>query len=111
MVGRIRMAEGMDVDVGCWSEISEDAWFCETCRMVPSVMLRESVELERVWRCVLSKTSMLKMGMLKLGMTDVVPCGRVDPMTENDGRHERPNVRESFAHDGDKHVDERKHRT
>ena len=50
-------------------------------------------------------------GMLKLGMTDFFPCGRVDPKTKKDGRHERTNARASFAHDGDKHLDERKHRT
>ena len=51
------------------------------------------------------------------GMTDF-PCGRVDSETENVGRHERFTASESFTHDGDrtgldgdKHVDERRHRT
>ena len=59
----------------------------------------------------LSQTSMLKTGVLKLGMRDLFHAERVDPKTKNDGRHERTNARASFAHDGDKHVDERKHRT
>ena len=52
----------------------------------------ESVELECVWK-------------------RFCRSGRVDPKTKNDGRHERTNARASFAHDGDKHLDERKHRT
>ena len=47
-------------------------------------------------------------GDVESGNDRLFPCGRVDPKTKNDGRHERPNARESFAHDGDKHVDERK---
>ena len=46
------------------------------------------------------------------------PCGRVDSETENAGGHKRFTVSESFTHngdrtglDGDKHVDERRHRT
>ena len=46
------------------------------------------------------------------------PCGRVDSETENSGRHKRFTASESFTHggdrtglDGDKHVDERRHRT
>ena len=45
-------------------------------------------------------------------------CGRVDPEIKNAGGHERLIASESFAHDGDrtgldgdKHVDERRHRT
>ena len=36
---------------------------------------------------------------------------RVDPKTKNEERYGRTNARASFAHDGDKHLDERKHRT
>ena len=46
------------------------------------------------------------------------PCGRIDPETENVDRHKRCIACESFAHDGDrtgfdgdKHVDECRHRT
>ena len=46
------------------------------------------------------------------------PCRRVDPETENVGRHKRFIASESFTHDGDrtgfdgdKHVDECRHRT
>ena len=59
----------------------------------------------------LSQTSMLKTGVLKLGMTDIFHVGELIPRPKNDGRHERANARASFAHDGDKHLDERKHRT
>ena len=51
----------------------------------------------------LSQTSMLKTGVLKLGMTDFSRS-----QNKNDGRHERTNGRGGLAHDGDKHVDERK---
>ena len=48
----------------------------------------------------------------------LLPCGEVDPKTKNAGGHERLTASGSFAHDGDrtgldgdKHLDERRHRT
>ena len=52
------------------------------------------------------------------GMDRLFPCGGVDSKTKNAGGHERLTVSESFTHDGDrtgldgdKHVDECRHRT
>ena len=59
----------------------------------------------------LSQTPLLKTEVVETGNDRLFPCGRVDPKSKNDGRHERTNGRASFAHDGDKHLDERKHRT
>ena len=71
---------------------------------------RESVELECVWKCVFVADFDAQSGSVETGNDRLFPCGRVDPKTKNDGRHERTNARASFAHDGDKHLDERKHR-
>ena len=83
-----------------------------------SEMWHESVELERVWRCVFVADFDAQNGVVETGNDRLFPCGRVDPKAKNDGRQERPNARESFAHDGDgtgldgdKRVDERRHRT
>ena len=48
---------------------------------------------------------------VETGNDRLFPCGRVDPKSTNDERYERTNARASFAHDGDLHSDERKHRT
>ena len=57
-------------------------------------------------------------GRPKQHVSRLSPCGRVDPETENVGRHKRFIASESFTHDGDrtgfdgdKHVDECRHRT
>ena len=88
------MALGMDVD----QNGSLEMW-CE------------SVELGCVWRCVFVADSDAQNGGVETGNYRLFPCGRVDPKTKNDGRHERTNARANFAHGGGKHVDERKHRT
>ena len=95
MAGRIRMAEGMDVDVAAGVE------FPRTYGMV--LRRCESLSWNVAGDVFLSQTSMLKTGVLKLGMTDFSRS-----QNKNDGRHERTNGRGGLAHDGDKHVDERK---
>ena len=59
----------------------------------------------------LSQSSLLKTGVLKLGMTDFFHVGELIPRPKNDERYERTDARASFAHDGDKRLDEPKHRT
>ena len=96
---------------GCWSGIPNDVWFCETCRMV----LWRSGAKVLSWNVSgnesLSQSSLLQTGVLKLGMTDVFHVGELIPRPKNDERYERTKARESYAHDGDKHMDEPKHRT
>ena len=84
--------------------------FCETCRMV----LRRCGAKVLSWNVsgdVFVADFDAQNGIVETGNDRLFPCGRVDPKAKKDGRHERPNARESFAHGGDKHVDERKHRT
>ena len=70
-----------------------------------------SVELECIWKRVFVAVFVPKTGVLKLGMTDFIPCGSVDRKTKKEERSERTNARACFAHDGDKHMDEPKLRT
>ena len=86
---------------GCWSGIPEDVRFCETCRMVLWRSGAKVLSCNVSGDVFLSQTSMLKTGVLKLGMTDIFHVGELIPRPKNDGRHERTNARASFAHDGD----------
>ena len=67
--------------------------------------------MECVWKRVFVVDFVAQNGGVETGNDRLFPCRRVDPKTKNDGRHERTNARASFAHDGDKHLDEHKHRT
>ena len=87
---------------GCGG-IPEDVWFCERCRMVNLEKWCESVELECVWKRVFVADFVVQNRGVETGNDRLFPCGRVDPKTKNDGA--------SFAHDGDKHLHEPKHRT
>ena len=74
---------------GCWSGIPEDVWFCETCRMV----LWRSGAKVLSWNVsgdvFLSQTSMIKTGVLKLGMTDFFHVGELIPRPKTmDGMNE-----------------------
>ena len=71
----------------------------------------ESVELACVWKRVFVAVFVAQNGCVETGNDRLFPRGRVDPKTKNDERYERTNARASFAHDGDKHWDEPKHRT
>ena len=71
----------------------------------------ESVELEGVWRCVFVADFDAQNGCVETGNDRFFHVGELIPRPRNDGMHERTDARASLAHDGDKHVDERKHRT
>ena len=55
---------------GCWSGIPEDVWFCDTCRMVLKRCGAKVLSWSVSGGVFLSQTSMLKTGVLKLGMTE-----------------------------------------
>ena len=59
----------------------------------------------------LSQSLLLKTGVLKLGMTDFFHLADLIPRPKSEERSERTNARASYAHDGEKHMDEPKHRT
>ena len=59
----------------------------------------------------LSQSSLLKTEVLKLGMTDFFHLGELIPRPKKEERSERTTARASCAHDGDKQMDELKHRT
>ena len=95
---------------GCGG-ITEDVWFCVTCRMVPCRCGVEVLSWKVSGNEFLSQSSLLKTEVLKLGMTDFFHLGELIPRPRNEERSERTTARASCAHDGDKQMDEPKHRT
>ena len=79
---------------------------------------RTLIDTNDSWRAKALHTMVTKQQVSMHGMTDYFHVGRVDPKPKNAGGHERLTARESSAYDGgrtgpdgDKHVDERRHRT
>ena len=70
-----------------------------------------SVELECVWKRVFVAVFVAQNRGVEIGNDRLFRFGRADPKTKNEERSERTNARASYAHDGDKHMEEPKHRT
>ena len=109
MAGQIRTAVGMHVDVA--AGVARGRMVLRDMQNGSLEKWCESVEPGRCLEMFLSQTSMLKTEVLKLGTTDFFHVGELTPRPTTMAKHERTNARASSAHDGDKHVDERKHRT
>ena len=67
---------------GCWSGIPVDVRFCETCRMVFWRSAAKVLSWNVAGNEFLLQTSLLKTGVLKLGITDFFHVGELIPRPE-----------------------------
>ena len=109
MGGRIRMAEGMDVDVAAGVEFPRTYGSARRVEWFLGKMLRKCCAGMWMEMCFCRGLRCSKRGV-ETGNDRLFHVGELIPRPKNDGRHERTNARASFAHDGDKHLFERKHR-